>query len=201
MVLDRVYGGYDFGEDNSDFNVVTAEYGAIPQLIVNGDLACGSSSPVHGVARQLDDNGDPMLTPLFSAAGALADAGYGVPLLNSLTTNQEFIDENEGACTALLQAWTRGMNWLFEDPMGRIEANEEENLETIHLDNMTQAEYLVDWGIEMTLDNDYPIVFEEVGWSDSTIEEDQAFLTAAEEAGFVPSGYQDRLSWVDLPVE
>jgi len=201
MIVDRVYDGYAFGEGNSDFNVVTANYGAIPQLVLQGDLAAGSTSPVHGVARQLGDNGDPELTPLFNAAAILDENDYGVPLLNSLTTNQQFIDENEGACTALLQTWTRGMDWLFNNPMDKIKQSQEENLELLHLENTDQAQYLTDWGINMSLDNDYPIVYKDVAWEESTVEADKAFLSTAQDAGFIPDGYQDRLSWVQLPVE
>jgi hypothetical protein len=201
MIMDRVYDGYDFGEGKSDFNVVTANYGAIPQLTLQGDLAAGSTSPVHGVARQLDDNGEPELAQLFNAASILDRNDYGVPLLNSLTTNQQFIEENEGACTALLQTWTRGMEWLFSDPMGNIGSNQQENLEVLHLENMEQAQYLTDWGISLSLENEYPIVYQDVAWTGDTIEADKAFLSTAQDAGFIPEGYQDRLSWVELPAE
>lgn len=201
MIMDRIFGGYDFSQDNSDFNVVTASYGAIPKLVVQGDLAAGSTSPVHGVARQLNDNGKPMLTELFNAAAILDENGYGVPLLNSLTTHQKFMDDNKGACTALLQAWTRGMQWLNKDPMGRIMKNPEKNFELIHVNNKAQAEYMINWGVDMSLDNEYPYNYAEPAWTDTTIQDDKKFLATAHDAGFIPDGYKDRLSWVKLPGE
>lgn len=199
MIMERIFGGYNFSENNSDFDVVTASYGAIPQLVVQGDLAAGSTSGVHGVARQLDESGEPMLTEVFSAANILEENGYGVPLLNSLTTNQSFMDENQEACTALLQAWERGMQWLNEDPMGRIMADEQKNLELIHVENETQAQWLIDWGINLSLDNEYPLNYADVAWTDDTVEKDQQFLSTALDAGFIPEGYQDRLTWKKLP--
>lgn len=93
------------------------------------------------------------------------------------------------------------MDWLFEGPIGRIKEDKSKNLGIIHLDNMEQAEYLVDWGVNMSLNNKYPLNYRTVGWNDEQISKDKSFIEKAEKAGFVPSWWGKRLSYHDLATE
>ncbi len=178
--------GYTFSQEQSDFNAITADYSAIPQLMLDGDLAIGDASPVHGIARHLDESGTPQHREVFNCAATLEANDIGIPLLNSLTTNQSFLEENEEAAAAFLRAWHEGMAWLFEDPMGRIMSDEEGHFEQLAVTTEAQAQYIADWGINMSLDNEYPIVYEDQELTDSFIEEDRGFINRVAELGVAP---------------
>lgn len=190
--------GYMFSEEESDFSVVTADYSAIPQLILDGDLAIGDASPVHGVALNLDESGTPQHREVFNCAEVLEANDIGIPLLNSLTTNRSFIEENEEATAAFLRAWHEGMSWMFEDPMGRITSDEETHFEQLAVESEAQAEYIVDWGINMAMDNEYPIVYEDQELTDSFIEQDRGFINRVAEIGVAPESWEENVNYAKL---
>jgi len=187
-----------FSQEQSDFDVVTADYAAIPQLILDGDLAIGDASPVHGVARNLDENGTPQHREVFNCAEILESNDIGIPLLNSLTTNQSFIEDNRGAAAAFLQAWHEGMAWLFEDPIGRIMMDEENHFEQLAISTESQAQYIVDWGINMEMDNEYPIVYQDQELDDSFISADRGFINRVAELGVAPESWEDNVVYEKL---
>lgn len=200
MVANEAYG-YDFSQENSDFRIVTADYGSIPQLIVNGEAATGGTSPVHGIARELDDTGEPTLRPLFIAGRRLEELGFGVPPVNNWTTTQEFWDNHAEGVKGFMTAYAKGNQWWFEAPMERIRSDQQAHLEQLFLDNMTQAEFLIKWGITNELEGGYPIIYSDIELTDEYIQQDRSYLEKAHSAGFVPDGWQDRLSYqqVSLP--
>lgn len=190
--------GYTFSQEQSDFNAITADYAAIPQLMLDGDLAIGDASPVHGIARHLDESGTPQHREVFNCAALLEANNIGIPLLNSLTTNQSFMEENEEAAAAFLRAWHEGMAWLFEDPMGRIMSDEETRLEQLAVTTEDQAQYIVDWGVNMSMDNEYPIVYEDQELTDSFIEEDRGFINRVAELGVAPENWEENVNYAKL---
>ena len=192
IAMKEVYG-HNFTQDKNDFSVTTADYNAIPQLINKGTLAAGSSSPVHGGAPYLVTD-PPKVTNLFYTAEALTKAGVGLPMLNNWTTRKKFAEENSGAVRALVQSWRTGMEWFFKNPM-KIVTEDKEHLEQLGVENKRQAEYLVKWGITLELDNKYPFVYKDIAVDDKYIKQDKNFLSSAQEMGFVPDGWQDRLTY------
>lgn len=198
IVLDEAYG-YTFAEEEGDFNVVTADYVAIPDLVLQGELAIGGTGPMWGIARNLDDDGEPRHTEVFNGAAKCEELNLGVPPFNNLIVTQEFIEEHEPAAEAYIQAWHRGMQWLYDDPMGRIMANREDNFAELAIETEAQAQYIVDWGINLSLDNDYPYNYREQEFTDDRIEQERNFLSAANEVGFVPDGWEDRLTHHKVP--
>jgi hypothetical protein len=192
---------YTFSEDENEFETVTADYIAIPQLVLQGDLDVGSTAPIFGVALHLDDNGEPRHREVFNGAGLLDELGIGVPPFNNFITTQGFMDENEGAAEALLHAWHQGMSWLNDDPMGRVMEDEQDHFEQIGVENEAQAQYVIDWGVDMNMDNDYPYNYVDVEYTDDRVEGERNFLDQAQQRGFVPEGWGDRLTHVQVPQE
>jgi hypothetical protein len=193
-VLDAVYG-YTFREGSeNDFNTVTADYNAVPQLMLEGQLEAGGTSPIHGVARGLDDSGNPQHVELFQCASALVEEGIGIPPLNNLTCTQSFMDDNREAVVAYRDAWNEGLEWLFEDPVARIEEDEEEHLEQLGVNTMAQAEYLIEWGVNLNMDNEYPYVYQELDMGDEYLDNLNSVLETSASRGFIPGGWQDRVS-------
>jgi hypothetical protein len=165
---------------------------------LQGDAAIGDASPVHGTSRHLDDAGESQHAQVFNCAAVLEDAEIGLPMLNSLVTTKEFIDENREAATAVLRAWHEGMNWLFEDPMGRIMGDQETHFEQLAIETEAQAQYLVDWGVNMTLENKYPLNYEDQELTDSFIKKDKGFINRVAELGVAPEDWEDHVSYEKL---
>lgn len=188
--------GYEFSEDG-DFNVTTADYVAIPTLVEQGDLDVGSSSPEHGGARFMI-NDPPELTQLFNGVDYPREHGIGAPMLNSLITSQEYMDENQEAAEALLNSLQEGFDWYLDDPVN-ISTGSDEYIEMLGAQNAEEAEFIVRWGVNTEYDFETGMVFEDgIALTDSFIEEDRGFLESATEIGFLQDGWQDRVSFEAL---
>lgn len=198
LVLDEGYG-YTFSEEGGDFNVVTADYVALPDLVLDGEIAICGTGPMWGVARNIDEDGDPRHVEVFNGAAKSEELGLGVPPFNNLVVTQDFIDEHRDAAEAYLHAWHRGMNWLYEDPMGRIMDNRETAFEELAIENETQAQYIVDWGVNLTLDNEYPYNYQDQEFTEERIESERNFIRRANDVGFVPDGWEERLTHHSIP--
>jgi len=189
--------GYDFKENGGDFQTVTADYNAIPKLILEDHLAIGGTSPIHGVSLYVE-NGEPQHTQVFSGAATLKEQGLGVPPLNNLTTNQAIIDDDKGAAEALIRTWHQGMQWLLKDPMGRL-MEDKKNLDLVGVETKAQAQYLVDWGVTLKLDNEYPYNYLDQEYTDELIKSDTTFLNKAVDAGFLSDGWDQYLTLNKIP--
>ncbi|WP_143825109.1 substrate-binding domain-containing protein [Natrinema ejinorense] len=192
IAMDQVYG-YEFSEEGGDFNVTTADYVAIPTLINDGELAAGSTSPEHGGARFLTD-GQEDLTKLFWGADLAAEEGFGIPQLNSLVTTQEFWDQEQEAVEAFTDAFQQGIDWFLDDPKGHVLDNED-YIEMLGAQNAAQAEYIIDWGLNLEYDTDTQMVYEDVTMSEDAIAADREFIEYSESIGFVPEGWSENISF------
>lgn len=206
MIIQEAFG-YQFTDDeSSDFNnITTAEYAAVPQLVSGGDAAMGTSSPIHGAAPTMApaeyNDDEQTITSIFGCGSIVADLeGFNAPQLNSWTCSQEYASQYPGSPRAIVQAFTEGLDWLYEDPLGRIEGDEE-HLNQLGLENMNQAQYVLDWGINLELDNDLPVLYEDIGLTDEFIEEDKNFLQSAQDVGFLTEGWEENLEYRKVPTE
>jgi len=99
-----------------------------------------------------------------------------------------------------VQSFSEGLGWLYEDPIGRIEGDEE-HLTQLGLQNMDQAQYVLDWGLNLDLDNDLPVIYEDIELTDSFIEEDKNFLRSAQDVGFLTQGWEENLEYRQVATE
>lgn len=150
--------------------------------------------------RRVDD-GNPQHSEVFNGAALLDDLGIGIPPFNNFIATQGFMDENEAAAEALLQAWYQGMSWLDEDPMGRVMEDRETHFEQIGVETEAQAQYVIDWGVNLSMDNDYPYNYVDVEYTEERAESERNFLSEAADRGFVPDGWEDHLTHHQLPQE
>lgn len=192
VILDELYG-YEFAEEGGDFEVTTADYIAIPQLIVDGELAAGSTSPEHGGARFMVDD-PPGLTELFWGADIAEENGFGLPMLNSLVTTQSFMDERQDAAEAFANALQEGISWFLDDPKGIVLDNQE-YIEMMGVETAEEAEYIIDWGINLEYSTDQQMVYEEITMDSDAIEADKEFIDYSANIGFVPENWEDRVSY------
>jgi hypothetical protein len=189
--------GYNFSEDQSDFNIVTADLFAIPQLLVDEEIAVGTSSPIHGGAPFLVD--DPEIVPIWPSVGdRLAEAGFARPQLNGWLTTQEYYADQPDAVKGLVQAWHKGMKWFFDDPTA-IVTESDEHLQQLGVETEKQAEYIVEWGINLEYGNQSPIVYEDIELTDEFIEGDKAFLNQAAEQDLLPGNWDEHLEYQKVP--
>jgi len=197
ITMSEVFG-YEFAEEGGDFEVTTADYVAIPTLIDQGDLDVGSTSPEHGAARHLVQD-PPALTKLFWGADFAEANGIGIPNLNSLVTTQEFWEEEQEAVEAFTRAFQQGVDWFLDDPKG-IVLDDEEYIEMLGAQNAEEAEYIIDWGINLEYDTDLQMIFEDVTMTDEAIEQDREFINYSANIGFVPENWEDRVTFEQLDV-
>ncbi|SFR64309.1 hypothetical protein [Halogeometricum limi] len=194
IALQEVFG-YEFSQEGGDFRVTTADYIAIPQLINDGKLAAGSTSPEHGGAKFLAGGKDE-ITELFWGTDVAKENGLGVPQLNSLITTQEFVEQHGDAAAAMQSALKEGVAWLFDDPKGIM--TEEAHIEQLGVNTAEEAEYIVDWGINLEYNLQTPMMFEDPSLTDSFIEADKTAIQQANDIGFVPDGWQDRITYTQV---
>jgi hypothetical protein len=205
MIIQEAFD-YTFSDDESSaFNITTAEYSAVPQLVEGGDAAMGTTSPIHGAAPMMApaeyNDEEPTVTSIFGCGSIMADLdGFNAPQLNSWTCSQEYASQYPGSPRAIVQSFSEGLGWLYEDPIGRIEGDEE-HLTQLGLQNMDQAQYVLDWGLNLDLDNDLPVIYEDIELTDSFIEEDKNFLRSAQDVGFLTQGWEENLEYRQVATE
>ncbi|WP_255152267.1 hypothetical protein [Halorarius halobius] len=191
--------GYDFGQDKSDFNIVTADLFAIPQLLVDEEIAVGTSSPIHGGAPFLAD--EPEIVPIWPSVGdKLAEVGFARPQLNGWLTTQEYYSNQPDAVKGLVQAWYKGLEWFFDNPKEIVVSNDQ-HLQQLGVETKKQAKYIVDWGINLEYGNKSPIIYNDIELTDEFISGDKKFLARAAEQGLIPSSWDEHLEYQKVPQE
>ena len=179
-----------FDEDSGDFEVVTADYFALPGLVVDGEVATVSTAPQYGAAQYFVGD-DPALKGIFWNADMLDEMGYGPRPINGWTTTQQFRDENTGAVKALIGAWEETVADFLSQPYEY--ATQEPYMEAITAQNEKQAEFLVEFCIENKHSFNSPLMYETVSLSEEDIQQETDYINRAAELGQVPSGWDEYL--------
>lgn len=194
VAVNRVTDGL-MQQDGGDFNVVTADASAIPQLIDQGDLDAGSNSPTHG-AGELMYNGD--VAPLIYPADFFAQQGWGEPSLENAVVRKDFFEEHRDACEAVVRAWDQGTTWFYESGLDEIPA-EESLMEKLGTTDSEVAEYAVRWvlgeDVPWQFETDTPKLYDDVYLNQEYVDRNREFLNTAEEIGQVPSGWEERVEF------
>lgn len=190
IILQEVYG-YSLAEDGGDFPAVSADYGAIPRLLLDGEMAMGLSAPPLGATPMFLED-PPSVTQLYWNSDALIDAGFGVPPIGDVVARQTFADENEAAIDAVLSAYDEGVNWFLENPVDIV--SQTENLEIVGANNEAEAEFIVSWAFE-EFENEYAPqwspYYENPRATDDWIEQNQEFLSNTADVGQIPANWND----------
>lgn len=199
MIVDESFG-YTFTDDeSSDFEITTAEYFAIPKLINEGNAVMGTSSPLHGAANSMapaEYTGEEPTVKQAWNTGAIMEAteGFAAPQLNSWTCSQEYASEVPASPETVVQTFQTGIDWFYDDPIGRMESDEE-HLSQLSLDSMDVARYVMDWGFNLEFDNDLPVMYSDLALDDEFIEKDKRFLRSAVGTGFLSENWEENLEY------
>jgi hypothetical protein len=184
--------GPRFAQNESAFDIVTADYFALPNLVENGEVAAVSTAPHYGAAPIFATD-PPVLKALFYTSDMLSKMGYGTSMLNSWVCTQQFADENPGAVKALVGAWEETVQDFVSRPYEL--ATKEKYMEMLAAENKKQAKWLVDWGVKNKYDYETPVLYEDATLTDERIQKEKKFISASEKKGFIPSNWNDRLEF------
>lgn len=195
MMEDRF--GLRFAEEGSDFEVVTADYFALPGLAADGEVAAISTAPQYGAA-QLFASDPPVLEEVFWTADLMRDMGFGTGVLNSWVTTQEFADDHPKAVEAVVGAWEETVQDFNSRPYEL--ATKSEYMEMMAAQSEEQARWLVDWGVKNEYSYDTPVLFEDATFSDERIEGERQFISRSAELGFISSDWDDHLEFRTVDV-
>jgi hypothetical protein len=199
MIVDKAFD-YSFTPDeSSDFDITTAEYFAIPQLINDGSAVMGTSSPLHGAANAMapaEYTGEEPTIKQAWNTGAIMEAteGFAAPQLNSWTCSKEYADDIPASPETVVQTFQTGIDWFYDDPIGRMESDEE-HLKQLNLESLDIGRYVMDWGINLNFDNELPVLYSDIGLDDEFIEKDKRFLGSAQDTGFLSEGWEENLEY------
>lgn len=191
VLIEDLYG-LQFTEEDSDFEVVTADYFALPDLAADGEAAAISTAPHYGAAPMFVGE-NPELTGLFWSSDALNEAGYGQSALNTWTCKQEFAENNPEAVSALVSSWEETIADFYERPYEL--ATQEKYMEMLAVENEQQAEYLIEWGVENQHSYDTPVLYEDITYSEQRIEEETSFIDRYAELGEISADWNDSLEF------
>lgn len=182
-------------EDQGDFEVVTADYFALPELVTEGEVAAVSTAPQYGAPAPFMGE-DPSLKGLFWIADMLDELGYGPRAINGWTTTQQFVDENRQAVDAIVRAQEETVSDFLSRPYEL--STQEKYMEYITAGNEDQARFLVDFCVKNEYSFSSPLVYEDVALDQETIEKQTAYLDRAAELGTIPENWGDFLNLVNI---
>lgn len=123
-----------------------------------------------------------------------ATEGFAAPQLNSWVCSQEYASEVPASPETVVQTFQTGIDWFYEDPIGRVESDER-HLDQLGLDSVDIARYVMDWGINLEFDNDLQVLYSDIGLDDEFIEKDKNFLRSSVETGFLSENWESNLEY------
>ncbi|PSP79349.1 hypothetical protein BRC81_05010 [Halobacteriales archaeon QS_1_68_20] len=182
-----------FGDSGGDFEVVTADYFALGDLTVDGEVDVASTGPLLGIVDQARGG---ELANAFYISDYLAEQGFSIPSLAMWVCPQSYLEDHRPAVEALLEAYQEGVDWLYDNPYDA--SKQEDYMEMLGVENESQAEWLVDWGLKTTKSLDTPVMWKDVGLPDSYIQGQESYLDRAAEHDVAPSDWDDHLSFHSL---
>jgi ABC-type nitrate/sulfonate/bicarbonate transport system substrate-binding protein len=166
--------GYEWSQDSDDFNVVTGQPTATPQLVANGDADITDGSPMHGGADLiLNDE----LKPVFQFPPVFQERFGFIPGLNNVTVTREVYDEHPGMVKAFVDTWAEGNQYLYE--AGADAIRDQTDLNDLGVGSMEAANYVMEWGIgnpDVPYSFESPAIWEDAYMDDEYIEATTTFL-------------------------
>lgn len=193
--------GHALEPDTGDFNVVSANPAALPQLMKDGEVVMIANSPAHGAGDELMNE---EFVSLFFGSDEMARQDYGyAPLINAVVKD-EFMDEHQAALEAALRAWDRGTDWFYESGIDDIPGNET-YMSHFGTEDPEVAEYVTKWhltdqykDIPAAYETDTPIYHDDPYLDDAWLTENEKFMNRAAEVGQVPENWQDLVTYTKL---
>jgi hypothetical protein len=189
MIIEEEYG-YNFSE-GGDFNVQTASYGQLGQLVSEGKLDMANTGPTVHTPQLMGDN--PELTAVFWEAEKLTELGFNQNNLGlgNMISTKSYADEHPEALDALVEAWNEGLSWMAEQsPDDLIQTDED--VQTMGATSKKEAKFIIRWAFNTF---EKPVTPSTVSLTDEFAQSDKAALTQVADMGMIPGGWEDVVSY------
>ena len=134
----------------------------------------------------------PRLTSLAFVPDLMHEYGFNSDAFGGIVCRQEFMDGNEGAVSAYVEAWQQGIDWFTDDPVSA--ADRYRDLYP-GLENDEQLNWLADFAMGETDVGNTPVFYDPVSLTDEWISQQERFLDLAAEKEVVPGSWAD---WVEF---
>lgn len=182
-----------FQQEDGDFTVVTSEYATLPQLIEDEEIATGDCiMSLNARPRYMSD--PPTFKTLFFIPDLMTENGYNRDTFTGITTTQSFREENPEAVAAYVNAWQRGIDHFYENPV-EVVSN---NMDTFQVENDEQVQWLVDFALADWDQTDTPVVYEQSALDSDWISKQEDFLSGAVEYGGLSESWSDFVEYVEV---
>jgi hypothetical protein len=188
--------GYDFGRDG-DFNLVTADFPTLSQLVARGDLAAGGSGPPYGLWGVRDQ-----VKPIFWNQEQMPEIGFNrrnVCISNGITRTS-WAQENQDAAAAWFALEKRAHEYIGNNVSDF--ASRSSVQEGLNVPSQEAAEWVLNFRYNAeNSPNELPASLTNVRWTDERIQSDKEALSRAAELGALPDGWEDQLSYKKHNIE
>ncbi|MDX1747037.1 MAG: hypothetical protein R3324_13960, partial [Halobacteriales archaeon] len=194
IILQELFGK-ELTEEGGDIRAQPTEPPAIPQLVMQDELAMGWHSPAHGSGGRLLAQ---ELVPLYWGAEELSRNNFGMAPLANIATRPAYLEENREAVEAFLRAFNQGVTWFYDSGVDDIPGNET-YMEPIGAGSAEEARYTVEWVISndvpLGYETDTPRLHNPARVTQSWIDQNTAFMDRAADIGQVPSNWQEFVAY------
>lgn len=190
---------------DGDFNVQKADWGALPKLLVNGDLEAATSAPPLGAAPYLTKDTPPIKDIYWDQPG-LKQAGFDPRTINvgQYVTRQKFSNNHLDAVKGFMRAWKQAATYISTpDNYDKIVKNED-NVKALGANNAEEARLILEFGqlpgshTEMKPTNTEPVILPDPEMDAEFIETDKQALRRAQELGFIPDGWEEKIEYKEI---
>lgn len=207
IVIDDQFG-YNYAEEGGDFDVRSADWFALPELLIDEEVDIIVNAPPLGAAPHYTGDERPIKDILWYQPG-LETAGLDGRTINlgQWVTTQEYSDENEEAIRAMMNAYQEGARWLTNEENHDDILSEEDNVEALGGNNEAESRIILEFGTipgvyaEAEPSNPYPVALSDFEMSDEFIETSKQALRIAQERGFVDDGWEERIEYKPLSLD
>jgi len=183
VIADTMHG-LDFGVDSPDFDLVVVESASVADLVMRGDVDACICLPDFSVAHRAEGR----LRPLYGgrtaaeiyASGVLSDP-RALPIADAFVADKQWVAENRGAVSALLELWEVGLQKWAADKTGLVASYP-------HLLSV-QSDAEIDWMAGYVAGHDW--VSESVYLTQADSDIQSGIFARLQDLGLVPAGARE----------
>lgn len=196
-----------YTQEGGDFNVTSADWFTLPELLVQGEVDMIVNAPPLGAAPQVVQDPSPIKDILWYQPG-LEDAGLDARTMNlgMWPTSPEFSEHHEDAMAAFMRAWVRGIEYV-DDPANYDEiVSNDDYVDALNANNAEEARVILEFGQqpgshqETMPGNTTPIMLTDIEFTDDFIETDMEALqrVTGDPFNLVQPGWEELLEYKKL---
>jgi len=201
IIMEKVFG-YEMRQDGGDVNVVTAETGAVPELLKNDELALATSSPAHGGGRYIYNDD---IVPVWWDNQIMPENGLGLPNFANHWSTRELFDDPDykQAIGAFMRSHQNAKHWFYNEAPDVVPGSSKYEGAFANAEEEEVVQWIMDWltaherGIvdDVKHANAAPSNWKSVYITDEYIEKNNSYAEAGVDIGIVPEDWDEKMSW------